>query len=104
MTDWPREVFIAINPTVRVRYGRSEQPPLRYAIVLETLVGEEWTAIRLWDNAHFPDEHHEHEYTRSGGKQDPIVRTFTSINEAMADATRRASEGWPQMIERWRTR
>jgi hypothetical protein len=104
MTEWPREVFIDINPDVRIRYGRSEQIPIRYAIVLETRVESEWTAVRLWDNAHYVEEHHEHEYTRRSGKRDPVVRRFMSINEAMADAMRRAAEDWPAMVETWRTR
>jgi hypothetical protein len=104
MTEWPREVFIDINPDVRIRYRRSEQIPIRYAIVLEARVDGDWTALRLWDNAHYPEEHHEHEYTRSGGKCHPVVRRFMSINEAMADAMKRAGQDWPAILETWRTR
>ncbi len=102
MSEWPREVFIDINPVVRIRYGRSELIPIRYAIVLETHVDGAWTAIRLWDNAHYAEEHHEHEYTRGSGKHDPVVRRFMSINEAMADAMKRAAQDWPAILESWR--
>lgn len=37
-----------------------------------------------WDNADAIDEHHEHEYTRSGGKQPPTLLDFGSEKEAMA--------------------
>src|SRR5665213_4151008 len=67
MTEWPREVFIDLDPAVRIRYSRTERPPISYAIVLETQVDGHWIAIRLWDNAHSVDEHHEHEYTSSQG-------------------------------------
>ena len=99
---WPREVFIDLDPDVRIRYGRSERPPISYAIVLETRVDGHWTAIRLWDNAHSIDEHHEHEYTSSQGKRDPIVQPFTTVNQAMAAAMRRAD--WPTILENWRSR
>jgi hypothetical protein len=104
VTDWPREIFIDINAEVRIRYGRSERIPIRYAIMLETRVEDEWTAIHLWDNAHDADEHHEHEYTRSVGKGDPDVYTFRSINDAMAAAMTRAGQDWQAILDTWRSR
>jgi len=104
MTDWPREVFVDIEPDIRIRYGRSERPPIRYAIVLETHVDGDWTAIHLWDNAHRPDEHHEHEYTRSEGKRDPHVHVFDSVNHAMAAAMTRAAQDWKTILDNWRSR
>lgn len=62
MTNWPREIFVDINVDVRIRYGRSERIPIRYAIALETRVEGKRTTIHLWDNAHDADEHHEHEW------------------------------------------
>ena len=62
-------------PAARVRFRRSEAPPpFSYAITLEVAEGEELRTVRLWDNAHASDEHHEHAYTRAGGKQDPTIR------------------------------
>lgn len=101
---WPREIFIDLAPDVRIRYGRIERPPISYAIVLETQLDGHWTAIRLWDNAHSIDDHHEHEYTSSQGKSDPTVQPFTTVNQAMAAAMRRATEDWPTILEDWRSR
>ena len=101
MTEWPREVFIDINPNIRIRYGRSERIPIRYAISLEMRVEGNWTTIRLWDNAHEANEHHEHEYTRSKGKGDPAVHPFRLINEAMASAMTRAQQDWQAIRDRW---
>jgi hypothetical protein len=55
--------------------------------VLETQVDGRWIAIRLWDNAHSVDEHHEHEYTSSQGKRDPMVRNFNSVNQGPGSRT-----------------
>ncbi|HEX3391343.1 MAG TPA: hypothetical protein VHS55_02155 [Solirubrobacteraceae bacterium] len=73
-------------------------------IVLETRVDGGWAAIRLWDNAHSVDEHHEHEYTSSQGKRDPMLLSFNSVNQAMAAAITRAAEDWPTILESWRSR
>ena len=72
--------------------------------VLETRIDREWTAIRLWDNAHGVEEHHEHEYTFSQGKRDPTMHPFKSVNQAMAAAMTRAAEDWPAILENWRSR
>ncbi len=78
--------------------------PIRYAIVLETRIEDDWTAIHLWDNAHGVDEHHEHEYTRSEGKCDPVVHALSSTNQAMAAAMTRAAQDWQTILEDWRSR
>lgn len=88
---------------VRVRYGRSAPPPpFRYAVTLELREGEEWSTVRLWDNTHSVDEHHEHGYTRSGGKQPPAVLRLESVNDAMAAAIRRATSEWRAIVNEWR--
>src|SRR5260370_17272341 len=99
MRDWPREIFIEIGPTVRIRYCRSEHPPpIEYAVMLETLIDDEWTTIALWDNADALDEHHEHRYTRSEGKQEPAMLEFATTNEAMATAIRKAVTHWQAIL------
>lgn len=59
-------------------------------------------AVRLWDNADVVDEHHEHEYTRAGGKQAPAILGFSSSNEAMAAAIRKAKTEAPEIVRQWR--
>jgi hypothetical protein len=98
-----REIFIDLEPDVRIRYRRSEPPPpVRYAIMLEVLGKGGWTVVRLWDNADAIDEHHEHDYTRAEGKHPPTVLPFGSANEAMAAAIRKAGTEWPAIVRRWR--
>jgi len=98
-----REIFIDLEPDIRIRYRRSEPPPpVSYAIVLESLEDGGWTAVRLWDNADAVDEHHEHEYTRASGKQAPAVVDFGSQNEAMAAAIKKAKAEAPEIVRQWR--
>jgi hypothetical protein len=102
MPQWAREIFIDIEPGIRVRYRRSEPPPPEtYAITLEVLVGREWTTIRLWDNSDDVHEHHEHEYTRSEGKRPASVLAMTSSRDAMAAAIRKATSDWRAILSRW---
>jgi hypothetical protein len=75
------EVFIELEPTVRIR--RSEHPPpIEYAVTLEVLTDGMWTTIALWDNADARDEHHHHRYTRTEGKQEPAKLGFATTSEA----------------------
>jgi len=98
-----REIFIDVDPDVRIRYRRSEPPPpVSYAITLEIAESGKWTAVRLWDNADAVDEHHEHEYTRAGGKQAPAVLDSASPNEAMAAAIKKAKGDAPEIMRQWR--
>ena len=103
MVPTEREIFIDVEPDIRIRYRRSESPPpVSYAITLESLEGGAWTTVRLWDNADVLDEHHEHEYTRAGGKQAPAILEFSSSNEAMAAAIRKAKTEAPVIVRQWR--
>ena len=103
MAEWAREIFIDIEPDVRIRYRRSEPPPpILYAVTLEVFDAGAGTTIRLWDNADAPDEHHEHEYTRSAGKQSPHTLNLATENEAMAAAILKARAEWEAMLTAWR--
>lgn len=103
MAPTEREIFIDVEPDIRIRYRRSEPPPpVFYAITLESLEAGEWTTVRLWDNADAVDEHHEHEHTRAGGKQAPVVLEFSSSNEAMAAAIKKAKADALEIVRQWR--
>ena len=58
--------------------------------------------MRLWDNADDVDQHHEHAYTRSKGKQPPTIMEFKSSNDAMAAAIRKAKAEAAEIVRRWR--
>jgi hypothetical protein len=99
-----REVFIDLEPGLRIRFRRSQAPPpVSYAITLESFEQGRWTAVRLWDNADGIEEHHEHRYTRKGGKQAPTVHEFASANEAMATAIGKAKMEAEEIVRQWRT-
>jgi hypothetical protein len=99
---WPRTIFIELAHDVRIRYCRTDQPPpVEYAITLELLRPDGWVTVRLWDNAHAPEEHHEHGYTRSGAKKAPMLLRFDSVNEAMAAAIEAAESNWRRFAAEW---
>jgi hypothetical protein len=98
-----REVINKLESGVRVRYCRSEPPPpYTYAVTLEVKEEGAWQTVRLWDNADDVHEHHVHEYTRMEGKQEPVIREFNSINEAMAVAIFEARRRTKEIVRQWR--
>jgi hypothetical protein len=68
--DRTLELFLAAD--VLVVTQRSSAHPVGYAIVLLVERDGVWHTVRTFDNAHAPDEHHEHRYVGSE-KQAPIV-------------------------------
>ena len=103
MVATDREVVYAQNEScVRVRYRRSEPPPpYTYAVTVEVKEEGIWQTVRLWDNADDVHEHHVHEYTRIEGKQEPMIREFNSINEAMAVANFEARNRTEEIVRQW---
>jgi hypothetical protein len=98
-----REVLDKLESDVRVRFRRSEPPPpYTYAITVEVEEEGVWQTARLWDNADDVNEHHVHIYTRTDGKQDPVIREFNSINEAMAIADFEARKRTKEIVRQWR--
>jgi hypothetical protein len=97
-------VYETDDPSIRVRYRRSEAPPpYTYAITVETEEGNDlWTTVRLWDNADDVHEHHLHEYRQEEGKQKPLIRAFNSINEAIATAISEARKDPSEVVRQWR--
>jgi hypothetical protein len=98
-----REIFIDLSPELRIRYRwTNPPPPISYAITLELLEEGRRATIRLWDNAHGSDEHHEHAYRKAEGKQPAVLRRHTSINAAMADAITRARRRGEHHVRQWK--
>jgi hypothetical protein len=92
---------LALKDT-RIRCRHSAPPlPYSYAITLELLEGGQWHTVRLWDNADGLDEHHEHGYTRGGGKQRPRILEFASANQAMAAAIADAKRRVLEIVTEW---
>ncbi len=103
MVPTEREIFIDVGPGIRIRFRRSEPPPpISYAITLESLDDGDWMTVRLWDNADAIDEHHEHEHTRTGGKQAATILDFDSPNVAMAAAIKKAKGKALEIVRQWR--
>lgn len=55
--------------------------------------------MRTFDNAHGPEEHHEHRYI-GAEKQEPIV-TRSPVNDAMHVAEVRLLGGWDDIVRSW---
>jgi len=99
-----RETFHEVKALRRahIRYRRSAPPPpFSYAVTLEVVEEGKLHTVRLWDNADSVHEHHEHIYTRGGGKQDPLIMEFASPNEAMAAAIAKAKREAGEMVRQW---
>jgi hypothetical protein len=103
MVATQREVEFEHDAGIRIRWRRSESPPpYTYAVTVEVRSEDaSWATVRLWDNADDVDEHHMHEYTRRDGKQKPMIRSFDSINEAMAAAITEARRNAAEIVRQW---
>ncbi len=84
---------------VQIVVERSSSHPVEYAIVLLVERDGEWHAVRTFDNAHAPEEHHEHRYL-GPDKQAPIV-TYGSPNDAMSSAELKLLTGWSDIVRNW---
>ena len=95
--DRYRELFLA--PDAFVVLQRSSVHPVEYAIVL--LVERDGVShtVRTFDNAHAPEEHHEHRYVGLE-KQAPIV-TYGPVNEAMHAVEAKLRGGWSDIVRSW---
>jgi hypothetical protein len=85
---------------VRIVVERSSTHPVEYAIMLLVEHEGAWHTVRTFDNAHSPEEHHEHRYVGSE-KQDPII-THSSLNEAMSAAEIKLLESWSDIVLSWK--
>jgi hypothetical protein len=83
----------------RMVIERSSAHPVEYAIMLLIERDAEWHTLRTFDNAHAPEEHHEHRYVGSE-KQEPIV-TYGPVNDAMHDAELKLLRDWRDIVHEW---
>ncbi len=99
--DRRRRVYLASDVVMVIE--RSSTHPVEYAIVLLAERGGQWHTVRTFDNAHGPEEHHEHRYAGSE-KHSPIVK-HGPVNDAMHAAEVKLTGGWSDIIRSWeRTR
>lgn len=95
--DREREIFIA--PGVLMVVERSSSHPVEYAILLLVERNGVWRTVRAFDNAHHPEEHHEHRYVGTE-KQLPVV-TYGSVNDAMHAAESKLRRTWSDIVRSW---
>jgi hypothetical protein len=84
---------------VQIVVERSSTHPVEYAIVLLVERDGAWHTVRTFDNAHAPDEHHEHRYVGSD-KQPPIV-SHGPPNGAMHAAEIKLLTSWSDIVRSW---
>lgn len=88
---------------MQVVIERSSIHPVEYAIVLLALREGMWHTVRTFDNAHDPEEHHEHRYV--GAEKQPPIVTHGPVNEAIHAAEVKLLGDWGDIVCEWeRTR
>ena len=92
--DWQDTIRLS------VRWRTRRREVVDYAVALLALKSDGWETIRVYDGAHGVNDMHR--YTRSGGKQPPVVFHEGTLGEGMRAAVRDVRDGWAEMIEGWR--
>jgi hypothetical protein len=95
--DRIRELLLATDVLVVIQ--RSSAHPIEYAIILLVERNGTWHTVRTFDNAHAPEEHHEHRYVGSE-KQDPVI-THGPVNDAMHAVEIKLRGGWSDILRSW---
>lgn len=72
---------------------------VEYVVILRAKRGEDWHAVRVWDNAHGENEMHRH--TRSAGKQPGEIFHHGEFGAAMRAAQAHAKESYASIVESW---
>jgi hypothetical protein len=86
---------------VRIRITRSSTHPVQYAVVLLARREGRWHTVLVFDNAHDPEEHHEHRYL-GDDKQPPTV-SRGPVNEALHAAIVTCRRAWADIVRAWET-
>jgi hypothetical protein len=94
-----RHRVIDLDGRTRIIIRRSSVHPVEYAFTLVRDYGDDTHAVAVFDNAHGPDEHHEHQYIRAD-KQPPIV-TWGNVNRAMHTAISKITSEWRSLVREW---
>lgn len=84
-----------------IRFSSSGRPIHRYAVILLAYRDGGWREVRVFDN-HL-GEHHQHRYTRAGGKADAELFHPGPTNQAIAAAIDHLKTGWAAIILSWDT-
>ena len=87
-----------VAPDVQIVVERSSAHPVRYAIMLLVQRDDVWHTVRTFDNAHAPEEHHEHRYV--GSEKQPPITTHGAVNDGM-QAEVKLLEGWSDIVHEW---
>jgi hypothetical protein len=95
--DRTRELFL--GPDVVVVIERSSAHPVEYAVILLVERDGVRHTVRAFDNAHAPEEHHEHHYV-GFVKQAPTV-THGPVNDAMHAVEVKLRGGWSDIVRSW---
>jgi len=95
--DRTRELFLAAGVLVVIQ--RSSTHPVEYAIMLLVERDGVWHTVRTFDNAHAPEEHHEHRYV-GFEKQAPKI-THGPVNDAMHAVEVKLRGGWSDIVRSW---
>lgn len=94
-----RRRTLVLDADVEIVVDRSSAYPIEYSIVLVARRGGNWHTVRLFDNSHAPNEHHEHAYVGSE-KQPPGIRRCTA-EAAISEALLRLRIEWADIVARW---
>ncbi len=81
---------------VRIQITRSSTHPVEYAVVLLARRDGRWHTVRVFDNAHDPEEHHEHRYV--GDEKQPPTVTHGPVNDAMHAAILACRASWADIV------
>lgn len=91
-----REWEQILSPDVRIVVRQSSAYPYEYAVSLRY----RGQTIRLFDNSHGVDEHHEHRYI--GDQKQPPTISRGSVDRAIAAAIARLVANWQGYVAEWK--
>lgn len=94
-----REIVFSLSADAMIRFERSSEHPVTYAIMLLVHRDGAWHTVRTFDNAHDVQEHHEHGY--HGNTKQPPTITHGDVNTAMNNALVKLRTKWADIVAEW---